>query len=307
MGGREHASGETAGAERANPRRALALLAGGAGLGLLMAAVGLLAPAGGERATLPDGVAAAVNGVLIQRGDYERLLTALESDSRNTVDAAKRQLVLDRMIEEELLVQRALQLGLAQSDRRVRADLTSSLIASIVSGAEDREPKLSELREFHREQRDFFTQPGRLRVRQILFRIPQSEREPEAYARAEAALEQLRRGRDFADVASEYGDSEVSPLPDALLPALKLREYVGPSVLRAVMNLAVGGLSEPVRSGVGLHVLELVEREPARTPALEEIESQVRSEWRRRSGDRALRVYLDELRSESDIVTHPEL
>jgi parvulin-like peptidyl-prolyl isomerase len=62
-----------------------------------------------------------------------------------------------------------------------------------------------------------------------------------------------------------------------------------------------------VRSGTGYHLLQLVEHEPPRTPELQEIENQVRSEWQRRAGDRALRSYLDELRERADIVVPTEL
>ena len=53
--------------------------------------------------------------------------------------------------------------------------------------------------------------------------------------------------------------------------------------------------------------LPLVERELPRTPDLSEIEAQVRTEWLRRAGDRALREYLDELRDQAEIVVAPKL
>jgi parvulin-like peptidyl-prolyl isomerase len=66
-------------------------------------------------------------------------------------------------------------------------------------------------------------------------------------------------------------------------------------------------VSHPVRSGTGYHLLQLVEREPSRTPDLSEIEDQVRAEWLRRAGDRALREYLDALRDQAEIVVAPQL
>jgi parvulin-like peptidyl-prolyl isomerase len=280
-----------------------ALLAAGAALGLALAAVGIMRPAGDRTDALPVGAVARVGDVLIRSDDYERLLAGLESDSRSPIDAEKRRFVLDRMIDEELLVQRALELGLARVDRRVRADLTSSLIASIVSEADAHEPTESELREYYDQNRDFFTHPGRLRVQQIFFRVPMASDEDAARARAEGAREALAAGETFEAVRAHLGDAEISPLPDALLPATKLREYVGPTALRTAMELAPGAVSEPVRSGSGIHLLRLVQREDAATPPFEEIESQVRSEWRRRAGDRALRRYLDELRENQEVVT----
>jgi parvulin-like peptidyl-prolyl isomerase len=72
--------------------------------------------------------------------------------------------------------------------------------------------------------------------------------------------------------------------------------------LAAAERLEVGELSPPVRSGVGIHLLELVDRTPAISPPFDEVAAQVAVEWRRRTGDRALRAYLDELRADGDVV-----
>jgi parvulin-like peptidyl-prolyl isomerase len=292
-----------AGRESPEARRALWLLAIGAGAGLLLAAVGLLLP-GGEagEAVLPPTAVALVNGKPVRRADFERLIAGVASDSRNPIDDEMREHVLNRMIEEELLVQRGLELGLAQVDRRVRGDLTASLIQSVVSSAEDREPEPGELRGFYAENSEFFTLPGRLRVRQVFFRAGPVADEDEVRSRAESAREELLAGRDFETVRRELGDREISLVPDGLLPPTKLREYVGPTALKAAQALEPGELSPVVRSGVGFHILQLVDVQRARTPDFEEVESQVRSEWRRRTGDDALRLYLDELRASSDVV-----
>jgi len=209
------------------------------------------------------------------------------------------------MIEEELLVQRGLELGLARYDRRVRSDLVSAVIAAVASDAEVQEPSEAELKEFYAEQSDFFTQPGRLRVRQIFFKAPArdrgTDRETAAAERAAEARERLERGEDLESVRRSLGDREILEVPDALLPAAKLREYLGPTAVRRALDLEVGAVSEPVRSGTGLHVLQLVAREPDRTPPYAELAPQVRAEWRRRAGDRALRSYLDEMRRRADV------
>lgn len=282
-------------------RRTRALLGIGAVLGGLIAAVGLMAPSGSSESSLSKDVIAVVNGDIILRADYERLLAGFAQDSRNPIDDEARQHVLDRMIDEELLVQRALELGLAQVDRRVRAGLTSSLIASVVSTAEDRDPTADELRSFYQNESEFFSRPGRLRVKQILFRVPDGGDEDAVFERALLARESLLAGRSFKEVDAEYGDEQISPLPDTLLPALKIREYIGPSALQTALALTPGEISQPVRSGIGLHLLGVVDATPSVTPSFEEIESQVRNEWVRRAGDQALRDYLDQLRDEGDV------
>jgi parvulin-like peptidyl-prolyl isomerase len=279
------------------------LLGLGAACGLLMAAYGILESPSGSKQIMPADAVAVVNGEVLRRDNYERLLAGFASDSRNPIDDEVRRHILDRMIEEELLVQRALALGLATVDRRVRADLTSSLIESVVSGAEEREPENDELRSFYAEEAAFFARPGRYRVDQILFRIPYEDDGQNALERARAARAELVAGVPFEEVAERLGDEEISPLPNTLLPAMKLREYIGPTALGAVMELETGETSLPVRSGIGIHLLRLTDSLPSTSLPFEEIEDQVRREYIRRTGDRALRSYLEQLRAESDVST----
>jgi parvulin-like peptidyl-prolyl isomerase len=280
-------------------RRARALLALGAALGLAAAAVGLLrSGTGPSRLALGgDGVVASVNGEPVRLDAYRRAVAALASDRRNPLDAEDRRHVLDRMIDEELLVQRGLELGLARHDRRVRADLVQAVIASILADADERPPSDAEIAELYRESLDYFTRPGRLHVRQVLVR---GEDEP-AWERARRVTERLRLGEALDRVAGELGDAEIAPLPDDLLPAAKLRDYLGPSALRSALALEPGEVSDPVSAAGGLRVLLLVRREPAQAPPLADVEDEVRAEWRRRAGDRALQRYLDALRESGDV------
>jgi parvulin-like peptidyl-prolyl isomerase len=281
-------------------RRPLFWLAAGAAAGVAAAAVGLLGT-DARGAGLPKGAIASVNGTLIYEADYLRLVEGVESDTREPAPPELRRRVLDRMIDEELLVQRGVELGLVESDRRVRADITQAMIQSIVVETEDEAPSEAELRRFFAEESAFFTQPGRVRVGQVFFRVAGSAAEAEQRARAEEAARRLAAGEPLAAVREALGDREVSPLPEALLPPAKLREYVGPTALRAVLELAPGAISAPVRSGMGLHVFQLVEREEPRVPPFEEVVESVRAEWIRRAGDRALRGYLDDLRDNARV------
>jgi parvulin-like peptidyl-prolyl isomerase len=282
-------------------RRPLVWLAAGAAAGVAVAAWGLVGS--GASAGLSEGAVASVNGTPIYAEDYRRLVEGVESDTREPASPELRRRVLDRMIEEELLVQRGVELGLVESDRRVRADITQAMIQSIVVETEDEKPEPDELRRFYEEEGGFFTQPGRVRVAQVFFRVPTPADEPAQLARAGEAQQRLLGGEPLAAVRSALGDVEVSPIPDALLPPAKLREYVGPTALRAVLELAPGATSAPVRSGMGLHVFQVVEREEPRVPPLEEIAPHVEAEWVRRAGDRALRAYLDDLRAEAQVET----
>ncbi len=288
-------------------RSGLLLLGLGAGLGIILAATGLVDVKRTSGSSPPRGAAALVNGELIRNEDLARTLAGVAADRRDPVDGQQRRQVLDRLIDEELLVQRGIELGLARNDRKVRADLTAAVIASVVTQTEDVEPTPAQLQRFYDENRAFFTRPGRLRLRQVFINQAKDDGEGTASARAGEASRRLRAGEPFDVVRAALGDPEVAPLPDALLPAEKLVDYLGPTVLTKALRLAAGEVSEPIRSGTGYHVVQTVERQRDETPPLPEIRPQVVAEFQRRVGDQALRTYLDDLRARAHVVVDPNL
>ena len=288
--------------------RAPALLLVGAAVGLALATFGILERRNTGQ-SMAEQTAARVGERTIRRIDYERVLAGVEDDLRNPIDDAMRRRVLDRMIDEELLVQRALDLGLAVVDRRVRGELTSGLIDSIVSEADAAEPSDRDVERHFEQNIDFFTRPGRTRAQTIFFSAHR-DREHAGSSAAERAAEaaiRLAGGESERDLERLLGDPQVSPPPDVLLPASKLRDYVGPSLLRTLAGLEVDRWSEPTPSGGGLYLVRVIEREPPIVPRLDEVESLVRKDLKRRRGDQALRDYLDALRTQTPVAINERI
>jgi parvulin-like peptidyl-prolyl isomerase len=282
--------------------RSSTLLALGSTLGLLLAAGSLLASGRSTGHALPPDTVARINGVAIRTEDYRRALDAVAGDRRDEPDEALRRHVLDRLIDEELLVQRGLELGLARVDPRVRRELAAAVVAEAVTEGDRGEPTADDLRTFYDAERGFFARGGRLHVRQVFV----AATTPDAEGRAQAAAARLRAGDDPSSVRQALGDPEPAPLPDAPLPLAKLTEYIGPTAARAALGLAPGAVTDPVRSSAGFRVLLLVSRDAESVAPLADIEDEVREEWRRRSGEHALRAQLDGLRARASVEVAPE-
>jgi parvulin-like peptidyl-prolyl isomerase len=281
-------------------RRGMLLLALGAALGVVLAAAGLLRGGPAAGGALPAGAAARVNGQLIGLGEYEQAVNALAQDRKSGVDDAQRKFVLDRLIDQELLLQRGLELGLARSDPRARNLINSAMIAAAVADADA-------VQAFYDSERALFTDSGRVQARQIWFRAATPAEAETAYGRALQAKERLQAGEDFAAVKAALGDAEIAPLPEAPLPASKLGEYLGPTALRVVLELPVGTISDPVRSHTGYHILQAMVRLPGEAPPFAEIKPAVLAEFRRRAADQALKDYIEDLRRRAAITIAPEL
>jgi hypothetical protein len=262
-----------------------------------LATHGIVVP--GVRPALPPDVVATVDGVPIRAAEYRRVLADVASDRRDGhVDDELRRHVLDRLIEQELLVQRGLGLGLARTDRRVRGELVAAVIGVVLADAES-EPGDADIAAFYAEHPELFRAPGRLQVAQVFF---SDARE----ADAEAARRRLDAGESFESIRAT-GDPEPVPLPARPLPPPRLVDHLGPTVARAVTGLPAGGVAGPLRSGWGHHLVRVDGREEAILPPLDEVREEVRAELRRRAGDRRLREYVDELRAASEVVVSETL
>jgi parvulin-like peptidyl-prolyl isomerase len=277
-------------------RRAELLLALGAATGVALAAMGVARPGAGSSGEVPEGAVARVNGVAISAEDYRRAVRAIDADRRGGVDATLRQRALDRLIDEELLVQRGIELGLPARDRRVRNGLSAAVIDLLVARAEQsyREPDETELRALFEEQKSYFRGPDLIRVEQIY--VAGTGAEPRATELARRA----RAGESFATLAAG-ADRPPAPLPPKPIPIAKLRDYVGPSAARAALALKLGQVSAPIRGAGGARVLRLVERVAAASPRFEQVRHLVRAEHRRHAGDRALRAFFARQRARSRI------
>ena len=272
------------------------LLCVGAIVGVALAASSLVRAGSLEGSSALDEMAVAtVDGRAIPRLRYDRALAAVAADRRNGVLApGDRERVLDRLIEEELLVTRALELGLHTHDPRVRADLASSMIDSIKARSSAEPPEPAALRAFYESHPERFEGSPRFDVEHAFF----SADSPDGEARANRAA----GGR-----APLSGDDGALPLPQGSLSLATLTQRLGPTTARGVSALAVGETGGPWRARGGWHVVRLISREVGDPPPFESIEAHVATEYERAEAETALRSFLDARRADAEIIIRASL
>lgn len=276
--------------------RTTAWLAAGMFGGLALAVAGLIAPGAGV-ADLPEDAVARVDGQLIGKDTYTRALNAVAEDKRDPLDAADRRQVLERLVNESLLIAHGLDLDLVRQSPRLRDLLVDEVLQGIRAQSDSRELPRDEVERFYRRHPALFTGPELLHVGVI-----------RAGDRASAAQAShaLRDGLPFSRVHARFDDG-TGFLPDGPLPADKLRDYLGPEVTRRARALAPGDASEPIESGDRHVVLMLHARHAAEPPPLEQVESAVRHEIRRRRAEALLRERLAALRDRYPVTVAPDV
>jgi len=270
-----------------NAREAPSLgwLVAGACVGLLAAAYGLLERAD-DGAGLPEHAVARVGEALITADEFERSVARLESSYGQTLDDAQRARVLEQIIDEELLVQRGIELGMPASESTVRTAIVQSLIASVTADADAADPDDETLRAFYNENASDYT-----------------------YASAMTLEAWVTDDQQLALAFVEGGGAEAAPgglqplpgLPTAPAPPERLRMFVGPAIAAAAADMPVGEARVFARQG-RWYVVRVKRRDASTLADLDSVRSQVLLDYRRDLADRRLAAYVDDLRTTTGVV-----
>jgi peptidyl-prolyl cis-trans isomerase D len=143
---------------------------------------------------------------------------------------------------------------------------------------------------FYKDNATRWERKGRISARHVLVRVPEgapAAQEDAARKKAEAIAERLAKGEDFAKVAKEASDDAATKDKGGDLGFFGPGEMAKPFE-DAAFALKPGGLSAPVRTRFGWHVLRVDASEPARTVPLAEVRNAIAREILEEDGARKL-------------------
>jgi hypothetical protein len=260
----------------------------GAFAGAMIAITSVIWP---EQTEIPANsqIAARVNGQAIPVRDVELAMEAMARDSRNPLSEDAGQHALDRLIDEELLLQRGLELDLPRNGSGVRRAVVLAMIDTIIANVED-EPSPQDLRILFDSERALFSAEPRLRV-----------------------LWQMSEPASATPSATpNTGPVTAQPLPlvtpaaappDILLGVTDLRNYLGASLTQHALEIDPGDRSGPIEVGGQSHWLTVLERSDPAPARFEDNIERVTALWHERAQEAALETYLSRLRDRAQIET----
>ena len=242
--------------------------------------------------------AAKIEDTSIPMERYLVQLEGLAKDKRSPMTQSDKEYVLERMIEEELLIKRALDLGMLDNNPMARGTIVQQMIKTIISENQRYEVTEEELKEFFVQNTGFFTKSSRLRIRQIYF--SEEDFKELTFEESYKAYDLLLEGKSFDEV-SKFGSISALRIPNSLMTLSKVREYVGPSIMNIASSLAPGSFTQPIKVSGGYKIIYLLEKELADKPTFNRIKDSVLAEFLKRRDDNSLREYLDNLKNWYDI------
>lgn len=263
-------------------------------IGALMAAYSVI-----EKSNISDYKwAAKIEDTSIPMEKYLTQLDGLSKDKRSPLTQKDKEYVLERMIEEELLIKRAIDLGMLNDNPMARGTIVQQMIKAIIAENARYEISDSELESFFQENSGFFTKSSRLRIQQIYFSNEQLK--DDSLVVAKKAYDLLKRGDDFESV-SKLGSPSALKIPNSLMTLSKVREYIGPSLMNLARELEINSFTSPIEVSGGYKIIYLIDKKMASPPQFNDIKASVSSEFLKRKDDQSLRSYLENLKKWYDV------
>ncbi len=134
---------------------------------------------------------------------------------------------------------------------------------------------------YYNENVDEFTREEQVRARHILRKITSERSAEQARAEIEAAKERIAAGEDFATLARELSEDDVSARAGGILAPFG-RGKMLPPFENAAFSASVGDLVGPIETSFGFHLIEVLSRTEGGLQPLEQvrpvIEARLRNE-----------------------------
>lgn len=291
------------------PRIERALPVSGVIVGLALAAAGLFRPAPHPVTAVPPGYVALVNQKGILMSDFIAQTQTETQKSFDETTAAERRRVLHEMIDEELLVQRALVLDLPETTTEVRDAMAAAVNAQVAAPVLEIEPTDAELRTFYDRHRAKYTMGGTMTVHDIVLPYGTYADADQSLAQAQIdaaeAVYQLRSGAPLDYVKEHFGFVDSGRITDGEELEFAAKIHLGPKLYPVAAALGSGEVSDPVDEPDGVHVLVMDRRELPRPAEFSAVRDQVYSDYRAEQKQRANAENLAVLRSQAQILLAP--
>lgn len=283
-------------------RRSLLLLALGAVIGLGIAGFGLFTAKGTGTHTVPPEDAALVNQQPILISDFTTQLQSEFGIPISKATEAQRKKVLNDMINEELMVQRGLEMNLPGSDPDVRTAIVAGVELQNSANVLAKEPTEAEMQAYYDQHKDRYRTQGVLTLRDLYLAPGPTLTADQAKATMAEVAKDLRGGATpDAEIQKHHLMEAHKVNGEELDFAAKI--HLGAKLYAAVQDAKAGEITDPVADADGtIHVLAIGKRIPSVQLSLADASNQVFTDFKKDAQDKVQADNIQFLKGKAEIM-----
>lgn len=227
--------------------------------------------------------------------DLRQIDLAFQSQWRRQPTADEFKAMVDDKVQEEILYREGLAMGLDKDDTIVKRRMAQKLQFLAEDVASAHEPTAAELKTWFERNSQKFGLPGRITFRHVYF--SPDNRGQRARDDAVDALRKVTGEPEDSKAAALKADRFMFQEFYADRSSDQLAKEFGPQFTQAMFRVKPGSWQGPVESGYGWHLVFVESLTPGRIPALEEIESDVKTAWLGEQKQQAWRTAYQKMRA----------
>jgi len=160
-----------------------------------------------------------------------------------------------------------------------------------------------EIQSFYEQRKENFKKEEQVKVRHILVQVASDADESEKIAarqKAEDILDKVKSGQDFAKLAENYSDCLRSKNAGGNLDYIE-RNFMPPEFDKVAFSIEKNTTSEIILSSFGYHILQVLEREPARYLAYNKARDFIQKYIEKKQVNKVRTEHVKELRQKADV------
>ena len=218
---------------------------------------------------------------------FEEIIKVLDDQSKTELTLEKKNLIRERLIDEELLIQRAIELDLVRNDSLVKGNVIQTMFQYIIKSSELAEPSEAELREYFTREKNYFSSGRRYKLKNYTFRN---------LSDAEIARNFLNQNNLESFLKLVETENAID-LPNVFLTPQKIRDYLGPKLLKELPSLEKGDFSNIFEINQVPSIVICIDILLDNNPKFEEIVEQIKNKYIRDQEDSLVKEYIENLRN----------
>ena len=234
-----------------------------------------------------DQAIARVGEKEISRQRFEEIIKVLDDQSKSELTLKKKNLILERLIDEELLIQRAIELDLVRNDSLIKGNVIQTMFQYIINSNELAEPSEAELRDYFNKEKNYFSSGRRYKLKNYTFRNLRD---------AETARNLLNQSNLESFLKLVETENAID-LPNVFLTPQKIRDYLGPKVLEELPSLEKGDFSNIYLINEVPSMVICIDILFDNNPKFDEIIEQIKNKYIRDREDSLVKEYVENLRN----------
>lgn len=293
-------------------RRSMVFLACGALIGLAIAGYGLFTAKGTRSSGVPAEAVALVNQRQILRSDFMTQTEAQYSVPFAQTTREQREKILEDMIDEELMMQRGLEIDLPSYDPDVRNALVAGVELEVTADVLAQQPTSEELHAYYERHRSRYSSDGIMQLRDLVARTDASRSATVAHTMAIKAAAEIRAGQPLDAVIQRYGLVDSGRFMAAGhtdfgdIFEFAVRAKVDDPLYNALSPLKDGEISDPVDESDGAHLIAMIKRRLPVSQTFEQASNRVWADVKREAEAEVRAANLGYLHGRADIVVAPD-